>query len=92
MTTNPNEYYLVARERAADARQEAEQWRQRQAIRRHEERETWDSAVVAGVQSLLARLRPARGEAVAHQAGSARPAGRSESRQLTKPGAVQGGS
>lgn len=70
MTTNPNEYYLVARERTADAMHEAEQWRQRQAIRRHDPSSPGDSAVWTGLRRLIRKLRAARGVEIRQPSGS----------------------
>jgi|GEM_PF-5476589 len=60
MTTNPNEYYLVARERAADAMNEAEQWRLRQAIRRSNQPSPEESAMWVGLRRLILKFRATR--------------------------------
>jgi hypothetical protein len=56
MEVNPNEYHMVAKERAKDAIREAENWRQRQAIRRPSQSRPEDSAVVYGLKRLIRRL------------------------------------
>jgi len=65
MEVNPNEYHMVARERAKDAIREAENWRQRQAIRRPGQARPEASAVVYGLKRLIKRLTPVQaGETV----------------------------
>ncbi len=62
MDANPNEHYLIAKERAADAQREAALWRQHQAVRRQERLAAPDPAIVLGLRRLLMRLRAARAE------------------------------
>jgi len=62
MEANPNEHYLIAKERAADAQREAALWRQHQAIRHHERLESPDPVIVVGLRRLMIRLRAARAE------------------------------
>ena len=65
MEVNPSEYHMVARERAKDAIRDAENWRQRQAIRRPSQSRPEASAVVYGLKRLIRRLTPVqRGETV----------------------------
>jgi hypothetical protein len=58
MAVNPNEYHMVAKERAKDAIREAENWRQRQAIRRLSQSRPEASAVAYGLKRLIKRLTP----------------------------------
>ena len=65
MEVNPSEYHMVARERAKDAIRDAENWRQRQAIRRPSQSRPEASAVVYGLKRLIKRLTPVQhGETV----------------------------
>jgi sirohydrochlorin ferrochelatase len=58
MAVNPNEYHMVVKERAKDAIRDAENWRQRQAIRRLSQSRPEASAVVYGLKRFVKHLTP----------------------------------